>query len=232
MSQHSGSVSPLSEHPASPALLTSIGPHRLSLFPLADGVPAQQQQASQGWMGRQQQQKPLLGCPCGGPGMSQVSARTTLSHPLHTTSRVCTAVHCGFLSPIRDRVSLSQIASLQSSSSNAQNSKATSLCVHSHLPRPCWQAQAPLAANVQRDAAPAAELRQHRQPSRRWLRQQQRPGEGIKHRSIFCASGATRSEAFGAPGGGLPGLTAFTEEACIVQGIVVSPTPRPFTVRG
>lgn len=28
MSQHSGSVSPLSEHPASPALLTSHGPHR------------------------------------------------------------------------------------------------------------------------------------------------------------------------------------------------------------
>lgn len=28
MSQHSGSVSPLSEHPASPALLTNFGPHR------------------------------------------------------------------------------------------------------------------------------------------------------------------------------------------------------------
>ena len=28
MSQHSGSVSPLSEHPASPALLTNHGPHR------------------------------------------------------------------------------------------------------------------------------------------------------------------------------------------------------------
>lgn len=28
MSQHSGSLNPLSEHPASPALLTSIGPHR------------------------------------------------------------------------------------------------------------------------------------------------------------------------------------------------------------
>ena len=30
MSQHSGSVSPLSEHPASPALLTNGGPHRHS----------------------------------------------------------------------------------------------------------------------------------------------------------------------------------------------------------
>lgn len=33
MSQHSGSVSPLSEHPASPALLTNGGPHRPSCSP-------------------------------------------------------------------------------------------------------------------------------------------------------------------------------------------------------
>lgn len=32
MSQHSDSVSPLSEHPASPALLTNDGPHRHTLF--------------------------------------------------------------------------------------------------------------------------------------------------------------------------------------------------------
>jgi len=33
MSQHSGSVSPLSEHPASPALLTNLGPHRHTCSP-------------------------------------------------------------------------------------------------------------------------------------------------------------------------------------------------------
>jgi hypothetical protein len=35
MSQHSGSVSPLSEHPASPALLTNHGPHRHASSPQA-----------------------------------------------------------------------------------------------------------------------------------------------------------------------------------------------------